>query len=269
MAIVHDNVIYISNISKIGGVESFAYYMAKKYKDLDICVVCKSCDINQMIRLEKYVPVYVHHGEDIFCKTIIINYDTSIIKYVKEGDIYMTIHADYTQPCYTIFPDFHNPRIKKIFGITQYICDSAKAKFNIDCELCYNPLVLEKKEKRIQLISATRLSAIKGGARMKALAQALDSAGVNYIWYVFTNDPDTINSDNVIFLKPRLDVYKWIADDATDALVQLSDTEACSYSISEAVRISVKKLLSLRFHISASYLWRTRILLFWILNLKT
>lgn len=84
MTIEHDNIIYISNISKLGGVESFAYYMAKKYRHLDICVLCKQIDINQMERLRQFCPVYVHRGEDIKCKTIIINYDTSIIDYVKE-----------------------------------------------------------------------------------------------------------------------------------------------------------------------------------------
>lgn len=151
----------------------------------------------------------------------------------KNGNVYMTIHADYTQPCYSKYPDFHNPKIKKIFGITQYICDTAKEKFGIDVELCCNPIVLEPPQKRIVLISATRLSAIKGGRRMKALAEALDAEGVNYVWYVFTNDMDMIYSNNVIFLQPRLDVWKWISDPATTAIVQLSDTEACSYTISE------------------------------------
>lgn len=135
----------------------------------------------------------------------------------------MTIHADYTQSCYTKLPDWHNPRIKKVFGITQYICDTLKDKFNLDCELNYNPLVLEEEEPRLTLVSATRLSAIKGGKRMKALAEQLDLAGINYVWYVFTNDADCIHSNNVIFLPPRLDVWKWIKE--ADYLVQLSDTE--------------------------------------------
>ena len=161
MAICHDNVIYISNISKLGGVESFAHYMVKKYRDLDICVLCKSCDVNQADRLREFCPVYIHHGEEIYCKTIIINYDTSILDFVKEGDIYMTVHADYTQSCYANYPNFKDPRIKKIFGITQYICDTLKEKFDVECELNYNPLVLEPKDKRITLVSATRLSSIK------------------------------------------------------------------------------------------------------------
>lgn len=154
----------------------------------------------------------------------------------------MVVHADYTQPCYTILPNFKHPKIKKVFGITQYICDTLKNNFGVNAELCYNPLLLNEKEKRITLVSATRLSAIKGGKRMKALADALDLKGINYVWYVFTNDNDCINSNNVIFLPPRLDVYKWIAD--ADYLVQLSDTEACSYSIVEALTLGTKVIVT-------------------------
>lgn len=55
---------------------------------------------------------------------------------------------------------------------------------------------------------------------------------------MFTSDPDCIHSPNVIFLPQRLDVYKFIQD--CDALVQLSDTEACSYSINEALMYGKK-----------------------------
>lgn len=135
----------------------------------------------------------------------------------------MVIHADYTQPCYKVYPNFKHPKIKKVLAITKFIQDSVKKKFDLDTELCYNPLVLEERKKPIILVSATRLSAIKGGNRMKLLAETLDRKNVNYIWYVFTSDMDNIHSKNVIFLQPRLDVYRWIQN--ADYLVQLSDTE--------------------------------------------
>lgn len=85
----------------------------------------------------------------------------------------------------------------------------------------------------LMLVSATRLSRIKGKNRMIKLANALDRAEIDYIWYVFTDDTNAIDSPNVFYMKPRLDVYKWLAH--ADYLVQLSDTEACSYSINEAL----------------------------------
>lgn len=78
------NIIYVKDISKLGGVESFVWYMIRKYHDLDIMVLCKAIDINQLTRLQQYCPVVIHHGEKIYCKTMIINYDASILDYLEE-----------------------------------------------------------------------------------------------------------------------------------------------------------------------------------------
>lgn len=160
--IVHDNIIYISDISRLGGVESYAYYMVKKYQDYDIAVVCKSGDVNQLERIRRYCPAYEHRGsEEIKCKTIIINYDTSILDYVECDNCYMVVHADYSQSCYTKLPNWDDKRITKILVITKYLQKMMKEKFNKECELCYNPLVPEEPCNRVVLVSATRLSKIK------------------------------------------------------------------------------------------------------------
>lgn len=88
----------------------------------------------------------------------------------------MVIHADYTQNCYTQYPNFNHPKIKRILAITSYIQETANKKFNLQTELCYNPIALEPKERRLMIVSATRLSPIKGGERMKKIAEALDTA---------------------------------------------------------------------------------------------
>lgn len=77
---------------------------------------------------------------------------------------------------------------------------------------------------------------------MIKLAEALDHKGINYIWYVFTNDKEEIPSDNVIYMKPRLDIGRWIQK--ANYLVQLSDTEACSYSINEALYRNVPVIVT-------------------------
>ena len=232
--IEHDNIIYISYISEIGGVETFAYELAKKYKDRDVAVVCKSIAKNQLKRLSEICWVYVHTDQFIQCKTAIINYDTSIINFIcDEADIYMTIHADYEHNFYTRkFPQ--HQRIKAYIGITEHIVESFKrCTGNSNCILGYNPLTVDEGKPYLTLVSATRLTSIKGKDRMIQLALALDRARIDYIWYVFTNDTDAIKSDNVVYMKPRLDVYRWI--DKADYVIQLSDTEACSYTINEAL----------------------------------
>lgn len=232
--IEHENIIYIAYISEIGGVETFAYELAKKYKDRDVAVVCKKIDKHQLERLSKICWVYRHTDQFIKCKVAIINCDTSIIRYIDEkAKIYQTIHADYEHSFYKCEPPTHD-RITGYIGITKHIVESFKrltGRQNVF--LGYNPLTIEEDEPYLTLVSATRLSAIKGKDRMIGLSKALDKAGIKYIWYIFTTDTDAIDSPNVVYMKPRLDVSKWISK--ADYVIQLSDSEACSYTINEAL----------------------------------
>lgn len=234
MTINHSNIIYVSDISQIGGVETWAYELAKKYHDLDLAVVYKTGDINQIKRLLRYVPVYKFTGEKIQCDVAVINYDTTIIPYIdaKIG-VYSAVHADYENPAYHCKYPTH-PKVKEYICITKHIMESwGRITGNKNLRLCYNPLTIEKSKRPIVLLSATRLSEEKGKNRMQLLATALDNAGVEYIWLVFTNDTDAIKSPSVVFLPPKLDIGRWF--EIADYIVQLSSTEACSYTIAESL----------------------------------
>lgn len=154
----------------------------------------------------------------------------------------MTIHADYEHNFYkNKFPQ--HQRIKAYIGITKHIVESFKrCTGNQNCILGYNPLTIEEEKPYLTLVSATRLTSIKGKDRMIALSNAMDKLGIDYIWYVFTNDTDAIQSPNVVYMHPRLDVYRWI--DKADYVVQLSDTEACSYTINEALYRNVPVIVT-------------------------
>ena len=232
--IKHSNILYIRDISELGGVETWAYEIAKKYRNLDLAVVVKTIDPKQLQRLSKLVPVYRHNKQKIECDVAVINYDTSIIPYInaKKG-IYQTIHGDYENPAYH-WKSPTSPKIKEYICITKYLMESVRRiTGNTNLRLSYNPLTPDNVEKPLILLSATRLSPIKGLERMKKLAHALDETGVNYVWFVFTNSRDRIDSHNVIYLENTLEVSKWY--ELADYIVQLSDTEACSYAIAEAL----------------------------------
>ena len=57
--IKHSNIIYMPNISPLGGIETYVYEMVKKYKDLDIAVVSKNCDKTQAKRI-KSIAHYIY-----------------------------------------------------------------------------------------------------------------------------------------------------------------------------------------------------------------
>jgi len=232
--IEHSNIVYVSDISQIGGVETWTYELAKKYHNLDLAVVYKTGDPIQLQRLLKLVPVYKFTGEKIKCDVAIINYDITIIPHIdaKVG-IYSAVHADYENPVYHCKYPTH-PKIKEYICITKHIEESwGRITGNKNLRLCYNPLSVEKLKRPIVLLSATRLSNEKGKDRMQQLATALDDAKVEYVWLVFTNDTNAIKSPNVVFLPPKLDIGRWF--EIADYIVQLSSTEACSYTIAESM----------------------------------
>ena len=161
---------------------------------------------------------------------MIINHDSSVCEQVDEGKIYMTLHADYSNPIYNgSHPNFVD-RIDGYISITKGIQKWLKQECGKDSQVIYNPLTIED-NKPIILMSATRMSKQKGRDRVIALAQALNKAKVNYIWYIFTPNTDDVEIPNVIYMKPRtdLDRFMYIADYG----VQLSDSEGLSYTINE------------------------------------
>jgi glycosyltransferase involved in cell wall biosynthesis len=245
--IKHDNIIYVRDISKIGGVETYVYELVKKYHNLDIAVVCRTCDATQRKRLKKYCPVYMFHNEPIECKVAIINYDTTIIDYLperiwrenlkkdsKEG-IYQGVHADYTHPAMGPLPQ--DPRIKAYLAITEDIIHKWPLMTDsTNVQLCRNPLEIEDSDALI-IVSPTRLTKQKGGDLMLAIANELDRQEIPFVWFVLTTDEYLDNpiflNKNVVWVKNRLDVSPFLK--MADWVVLPSMCEGDSYTIREAL----------------------------------
>lgn len=224
------NIMFFSHINSIGGVESFYYYLVKKYKSRDITIYYKKGDPQQIKRLSKYVRVRRFTDEHIKCERAFFNYSATIIDNVEADEYIQIIHADYKEM--KLRPNF-SPKITKFIGVSKYICEKFKEYTGRDIELCYNPIKVDEPKKILHLISATRLTDEKGEERMKKLAEALDEAGVLYDWQIFTDYPVPFQNPNMIRREPRMDITSYIAD--ADYLVQLSDTEAYCYSVVEAL----------------------------------
>lgn len=236
--IKHENIFYIANINKIGGVETYVYELAKKYKDYDIGVVCKTIAPEQLKRLKKFCRVYIHTNQEIECKVLITNWDTSIIPYVnEEAKVYTGLHTDYSNPIERLGIPKDDPRVTYI-GITE---DSKKKFEDITgikrTILCRNPLELEEDPPVLTLFSATRLSSIKGGDRMLEIANELDRQGIDYIWFLYTTDEYENNpvwkNKNIIHMSNRLDLGKFMRK--ADWVIQPSICEGDSYTLREAL----------------------------------
>lgn len=223
------NVFYFKNINSIGGVESFLYYLAKKY---DFVVYYKTGNPDQIKRLAQLVEVR-KYKEPIKCDKFFCNYNYDI--QVEANEYYHIVHCDYKNVWFApfVYDNF------KYIGVSQLVCDSFKELTGKDIELSYNPLYLDnvennhKRDKKLRLISATRLTREKGLKRMQRLAWILDTSGIDYEWIIFTNRKRETIGQHVIYKEPKLDIIEEIKK--ADYLVQLSDCEAYCYSVVEAL----------------------------------
>ena len=237
------NVFYVPHFNIIGGIETYCYELAKKYNNIDITFVYsdETSDRKQLNRIRKYCRVIKQpYGskQKIQCKRLFIMYRSNIDLF-EADEVIQIIHADYEAQ--KLKPNL-DERIKEYYAVSKAVAEAYERISGVNVKVAYNPLTIEKPKKILKLISATRLTKEKGKDRMIKLANALDKAEIPYEWRIFTNDSLPIPNENVIYMKPRLDIRDYIAD--ADYLVQLSDTEAFSYSILESLCLGTPVIIT-------------------------
>lgn len=233
------NIFFFRHINKIGGIETFFYNLAKKYKDWDIVIYYMSGDEAQIKRLSQYVRVKEYKDERIKCERAFFNFNLDIIDKVDAKEYIQIAHGDYK--AMGIRPNTH-PKITKYLGVSKQVCDTFSEVTGFKTELAYNPFDVAKPKKILRLISATRLTAEKGKERIEKLASLLDKEGIPYIWEIFTDDIFAIKNESIIYQKPRLDIINYIAN--ADYLVQLSDNEGYCYSVVEALSVGTPVIVT-------------------------
>lgn len=242
---IYDNIYYFKKICKIGGTEQFLYEIAKAYKDYDLTIMYDEADEYQVARISELVRCKRHiKGQKVQCKRAFFNFNIDAIDDIESIENYYGFVAHASFEHYGYHPPINHPKINHYFGVSPFACrklEEFASKFmdmNIHCELIFNPLTLEPKEKVMHLVSACRLEdKVKGGGRTLELINALDRYCIehnrHYIWHIFTNSISQPNSKNVVLMKPRVDVRPYIAD--ADIVLQLSnDMETYCYTINEA-----------------------------------
>ena len=230
----YTNVFYVPHFNIIGGIETYIYELVKKYKDIDITVVYSdpTSDAKQLNRIRKYARVIKVGNEPIKCERLFVMYRCNLDFFEADYIIQIT-HADYKAQNLT--PNL-DTRINEHYGVSKAVAETYEEISGLETKVCYNPLTIDKPKKVLKLISATRLTKEKGKDRMIILANELTKQNIPFLWLIFTNDKNAIDNPNVIYMQPRLDIRDFIAN--SDYLVQLSDTEAWSYSVLESLCLS-------------------------------
>ena len=232
------NIFYMHKLSAIGGVESFFYYMSKLY---DIEVYYTEADIEQVKRLAKNIPVHKYTGKPIECDRLFSNYRFSAETTAKEK--YHIIHYD---PLNVGFSTTYEDGWKYI-GVSKVACKGYEAITGHKAELIYNPVQIEKpkveKNKKLTLISMTRLTSEKGGNRINQLANMLDQKGIDYEWNIYTNRKFfRFTSPNIKIYEQNLNLMEEVAKSSW--LVQLSDCESFGLSVCESLIVGTPVIIT-------------------------
>ena len=239
---MYKNVFFFYNINVIGGVETMFWELAKKYSKLfDIVVYYMMGDEKQIKRLRKYIEVVKYNNEEIECEHAFFNYDLEpFLSHVRADVCYEIVHADFKLQRNA--KPHVDPRINVYLAVSQRVADSFYAVTGIKCEVCPNPLTLEKiKNPPLFICAAQRMTAEKGGERIKELIRRLDLSDIKYYFLIFTNDKLNIDSPNVCQMTPRLDIRPYIY--GCDLFVAVSDSEGRCYSVGEKLGYGTGKLL--------------------------
>ena len=236
-----DVVMYCEFCNKVGGISTFIYnwcqHMRKYY---DIIVLYHDMDPTQTERLSKIVRLVEHkpNNQQIICNTIILNRLTDKIPpYVKYQKSVQICHA-----CRQINYRIPLDRMELV-NVSQAAKDSWRDE-SAHGVVIHN-MSYPTEDRALLLVSATRVGAFDKGlndTRIRRLAKMLDKQGIKYIWLNFSDGRINNVSPNFINMAPVLDVQPYIA--RADYLVQLSDQEAYSYSVLEALTLHTALLVT-------------------------
>lgn len=241
----YSNLFFFYHINELGGIESWYYYIAKKYSKYDITIAYISGNEKQLKRLSKYVRLVKWKiGDPIECERLFVNFNTNIIEYCKYDKLIFFAHGDYKDM--VLRGQLQKGVITKLikdlgdaeyYGVSKLVADNWKQITGIDMKVCYNPIELDNPKKLIRIVSAQRMTVEKGLDRIKNLVKSLDKyASKNeclWEWDIFTNDTDKINNPSVHYKKPTLDITNYY--DYYDWFVLVSDNEGFGYGVVESL----------------------------------
>lgn len=226
-------VIYRTSIDRIGGIETFIYSFCKRMSDYyDITVLYDNISNEQLCRLIEICPVIKNNLETpIICDTLIVNsIGEQIPRNVSFKKSIQMVH------CLKQSANWNIPQKRDyIINVSQASKDSFK-------EEAKNGIVIHnltdgiRPHKALLLVSALRVGASdKQGndSRCIKFAKMLDDAGIKYMWLYFGNKQMLNEPENMFYCGLKIDIKPFIAK--ADYLVQLSGSEAFSYSLLESL----------------------------------
>lgn len=224
-------VIYCEFAAAVGGITTFIYNFCKMMRQYyDIVFVYRKIDALQLKKIMKYVRCIQYNSTvNIVCDTLILNRLTD--------EIYPNIHHKKSVQVIHCCKQLAL-KIPQNRDIYINVSQASKDSWGDDCKgaSVIRNMSDNDKDKSLLLVSATRVGAGDKGdndSRMIKMANMLNDKGIPFTWLNFSSGQINNPPKNFYNMPAIPDVKRVIR--AADYLVQLSDVEAYSYAILEAL----------------------------------
>ncbi len=200
------------------------------------------------LEFEKYVEV-LKKEENInyICDKLLVTYSTYYypknILYLENN--YLFIHGNMSDYEHTRKYSYNN--YSKYIAVSKISAQKAKGYYPVEnIDYLYNPIKIlpEEQKPHLKLISAQRNDNIKKENRIHMIASILEEENIPYTWSIFT-DYNSYEKDvygGIIYRPCVGNPLPYIQD--ADYYVQLSDSEAYSYSVLEALTLNTKIIVT-------------------------
>ena len=246
--VFYKNVIYFENgiSGTFNGYISWVRNIGKCFNNYDITLLYD--DIGSLIEDEfsnYFNCVKRENNINYTCDRLLVTY--SDYYYSKNifclDKNYLFIHGIQTD--YENARRFYDDLFSEYVGVSKLAAEKAVGYYPSDnIKYVYNPFMLDKESVRphLKLVSAMRSSDIKRPDRIKYLASVLDELDIPYTWNFFTDKNEETNINGLVYRKRVVDPLPYIKD--SDYFVILSDSEAFSYSVVEALSVNTKVIVT-------------------------
>lgn len=236
-AIHTDILMYCEYMNKVGGIGTFLYNTIQHLKNFySIVLMYDDFPPDQIEKLSKLVPVIRNDGKHaVVCDTIILNR----LKDKIPPDV---MYNKSIQMCHAC--------LQKIFKIphdSDYLVNVSRAAKDSWGEEAKDGIVINNlsypEADELILVSATRMQTGdkgKNDQRIRRLAEMLNENNIPFVWLNFSDKELQNPPKNFINMDARANIQSFIKK--ADYLVQLSDLEAYSMSILEALNLNTAVL---------------------------
>ena len=235
-------VLYAKCIYAIGGIESWLYYVCKRYNEGQITVLYETADSCQLERLEKVVDVIQYNGQEFHCNKLIYVAPIYFNEELNQGAMkkYLINHVNYGDTENTEM--FELPELDGIYAVSDFCAKSCKKKMVGDILTLYNPVEIDTPGRVVKLITACRWSKDKGNEQMLKFAEMMQHAGIQFLWFILTDEEPEYHHPNMIFMNPSLYIASLIQE--CDWGVQFTRTESFGLFPTECLKLGTPVILT-------------------------